>query len=434
MYQKYHAGSGGLSFSSRGTPDIRGCLTKIFKGCLLLAFIGVLSIFCFGTFLVTDIIPMIIAGKPGNLPAATGLAVDHLKEERTLPSNVILSPELKSLGNSKGFDTIFGRQYQLQACIAAAERLGIQKRHLCALMDMEGGWPSELVAKSYVDGISRAMVLRSFGYDPSDPVVRWEIVELEICEDEICEIVEVRGCLNDTCEAILQYFGGNPDYMEVFLQKSQEWRKADGAEIDPLPSKNAWLWFFPLTIKYHTLLNLGYGIAYEVDGVTVVVVGGAPPPNSLPDMEDATFVWPVSGGYISGHRYGISFGGLVFPEHTGLDAAGGDGWVRTAHNGRVTFSDFVDYKSTFAADIWSSGNQVIVKSEFSDGTPFCTGYGHGANLLVKVGQEVRAGDVLFLMGDTGKADGIHVHFFIRIGGTGDYCSGGYFIDPEAILP
>ena len=136
---------------------------------------------------------------------------------------------------------------------------------------------------------------------------------------------------------------------------------------------------------------------------------------------------------VGGNRFGVSSSGAPFPQHTGLDLNGGDGWVRAAHNGRVTYSAYLDQKSSFAGEIWSSGNQVIIKSEFPDGTPFCTGYGHGANLLVGDGQ-VRAGDVLFLMGNTGLSYGIHVHFFIRIGGSGDYCSGGYFIDPVPFLP
>ena len=436
MYRRYNTGSGGLPFIDPKEPKRKkGCFSFIWKGCLLLVSIALFSLFVFGGFFVTEVIPRILAGRPSNIPPALGLAVDYLNErEGPLPDDVVLTPELESLGERKGFDSHFGRQYQVQACIAAAVRTGIKRQHLCAVMEMEGGWPSDIEAESYVDGVIRGASLLELGYNPFIPLVLWGDIEKEICDGEECTLVQVRGCLSETCEAILAFLGGNEDLMELFLDRADEWSIANSASIKPLPSKHLWAWVVPLTVKYNTLLNVGYWRTYEIDGISVVVFGTNAPPNHLPDIPDGTFRCPDQVCYVSGHRFKVSVWGTPFLQHTGLDLAGGDGWVRASHNGRVTYSAYLDQKSAFAAQIWSSGNQVIIKSEFPDGTPFCTGYGHGANLLAKVGQEVRAGDVLFLMGDTGLADGIHVHFYIKIGGSGDYCSGGYFIDPAPILP
>lgn len=41
---------------------------------------------------------------------------------------------------------------------------------------------------------------------------------------------------------------------------------------------------------------------------------------------------------------------------------------------------------------------------------FCTLYGHLQGLIVKVGQKVKAGEVIGKMGNTGKSSGAHLHF------------------------
>jgi murein DD-endopeptidase MepM/ murein hydrolase activator NlpD len=43
-------------------------------------------------------------------------------------------------------------------------------------------------------------------------------------------------------------------------------------------------------------------------------------------------------------------------------------------------------------------------------------YGHSSKLLVKEGQQVRAGQLLGLTGNTGFSTGPHLHFEIRVGG------------------
>jgi murein DD-endopeptidase MepM/ murein hydrolase activator NlpD len=97
---------------------------------------------------------------------------------------------------------------------------------------------------------------------------------------------------------------------------------------------------------------------------------------------------PFSGG--QAHHMGIDF-----------DANYGDP-VRAAAGGVVVFSGV---KSGF-------GNVV----EIDHGNGYSTLYGHNSSLAVRVGDIVRAGQVLAKAGSTGRSTGPHVHFEVHVHG------------------
>jgi murein DD-endopeptidase MepM/ murein hydrolase activator NlpD len=107
---------------------------------------------------------------------------------------------------------------------------------------------------------------------------------------------------------------------------------------------------------------------------------------------------PVSSGWISSY-----FGKRTDPftgkpaNHTGIDFAGKSGAdVVAVADGVVT---------------WSSkryGYGLLV--EINHGNGYSTRYAHNSENLVAVGEEVRKGQVVALMGDTGRATGPNLHF------------------------
>jgi murein DD-endopeptidase MepM/ murein hydrolase activator NlpD len=90
--------------------------------------------------------------------------------------------------------------------------------------------------------------------------------------------------------------------------------------------------------------------------------------------------------------------------HGGLDIANKIGTpIYAAESGVITDSG------------WSTagyGNKV----DIDHGGGIVTRYGHASKLLVKKGDTVKKGDVIMLMGSTGRSTGPHLHFEVRIRG------------------
>jgi peptidoglycan LD-endopeptidase LytH len=145
---------------------------------------------------------------------------------------------------------------------------------------------------------------------------------------------------------------------------------------------------------------LGYADLYVKDFKAVPVGGG-----TSEVMNGAA--WPVPNymGVSSpfGPRPDPVYGGIDF--HYGIDIAGG------GINGKpvVALSDGV---VTTAAVVGSYGNAIFI--DHGNGTS--TRYAHLSNIDVKVGQKVKAGQMIAKVGSTGKSTGPHLHFEIKVQG------------------
>ena len=89
--------------------------------------------------------------------------------------------------------------------------------------------------------------------------------------------------------------------------------------------------------------------------------------------------------------------------------------MRAVQAGTVTFSGWDN-----------TGFGYMVRIDHGNGLQ--TLYGHSSRLLVTVGQVVQKGEVIMLMGSTGRSTGPHVHFSIFQG------SGYNALNPLRFLP
>lgn len=113
-----------------------------------------------------------------------------------------------------------------------------------------------------------------------------------------------------------------------------------------------------------------------------------------------TYIWPAEG--ILSSQYGWRWGRM----HRGIDVANRVGTpIKAVAEGTVSYSRWND-----------GGYGYLVEITHPDGT--VTLYAHNSRLMVREGQYVQQGDVISLMGSTGRSTGPHLHFEIRPPGKG----------------
>lgn len=112
-----------------------------------------------------------------------------------------------------------------------------------------------------------------------------------------------------------------------------------------------------------------------------------------------SWVWPTNAPYTISSSFGYRWGKL----HEGLDI-GGTGYgspIKAANNGVIVQSGYTG----------TNGNFIVIKH--SNG--YHTMYAHMATRYKGVGETVYAGDVIGLMGKSGFATGVHLHFALYNG-------------------
>lgn len=127
-------------------------------------------------------------------------------------------------------------------------------------------------------------------------------------------------------------------------------------------------------------------------------------PNANAALANTPSIWPVVGPLRSGFG-GRSdpFGGSSFEFHKGQDisAPWGTPVVATA-NGIVVIAG------------WLRGYGWVVYVDHGNG--LSTRYGHLSRIDVAVGQTLKRGEQLGLVGSTGRSTGPHLHYEVRING------------------
>ncbi len=162
-----------------------------------------------------------------------------------------------------------------------------------------------------------------------------------------------------------------------------------------------------------TSLPLGYlswlGVSPGSNGNSGGNTGGSGPitikPGDIPPASDGVFMKPANGRLSS--PFGMRWGRL----HSGIDIASGGKNVPiyAAADGVVTVSEYQwkNGKSTY-------GERIIIQHNIN-GKIWTTCYWHmvEGSRQFKVGDKVKKGDVIGLMGKTGDSTGIHLHFEIH---------------------
>lgn len=173
------------------------------------------------------------------------------------------------------------------------------------------------------------------------------------------------------------------------------------------------MWFFPFwglrnpEVALLASNSVDTGSSLDIPQIPVgkVVIPQLPPlgdpGNYLPESPDLFngYVWPSRGTVTSG--YGMRWGRL----HQGIDIAAPVGTpIIAASSGEVIKAG------------WGGGYGKLVKLKHHDGS--VTLYAHSSRLFVRNGQQVRQGQQIAAVGNTGRSTGPHLHFEIHPKGKG----------------
>jgi murein DD-endopeptidase MepM/ murein hydrolase activator NlpD len=151
----------------------------------------------------------------------------------------------------------------------------------------------------------------------------------------------------------------------------------------------------------------------------------APTPTPVPTPDLSGYVWPLKDARVTlpfgpSRQWGdfVADGVLI---HDGVDMATACGdKIRAAHDGVVLaasrhFDDFLGwqgdltpyYNRLTSRHSWGYLPIVIV---IDDGNGLRSIYAHESSVTVKVGEHVKAGQIIGIEGKTGRATGCHLHY------------------------
>ena len=103
------------------------------------------------------------------------------------------------------------------------------------------------------------------------------------------------------------------------------------------------------------------------------------------------------------------------------------GWRIDPFNGNKAFHEGLDFSANAGAPIFAAAGGIVSAAEtmpdygkiviVSHGSGLETRYAHTSKILVKVGERVEKGQVVALVGNTGRSTGPHLHYEIRLNGN-----------------
>ena len=103
------------------------------------------------------------------------------------------------------------------------------------------------------------------------------------------------------------------------------------------------------------------------------------------------------------------------------------GWRIDPFNGDKAFHEGLDFSAATGTPIYAAAGGIVTAAErtpdygnivkVDHGSGLETRYAHASKLMVKVGDRVEKGQIVALVGSTGRSTGAHLHYEIRLNGN-----------------
>ncbi len=181
---------------------------------------------------------------------------------------------------------------------------------------------------------------------------------------------------------------------------------------------------------YAREVSVAYGIRQKLEGPSDISAEGKLVPTFAESMEDYNYLRSVDKLSLSGH---ISRRFQMVKARPSLWPVEGllmSGFAQRTDpfSGEGAFHRGVDISAPTGTPVRSTADGVVIQAELvsggygrlvrvDHGGDVQTYYAHLSRISVRVGQEVRRGDIVGLVGSTGRVTAAHLHYEVRLGGA-----------------
>lgn len=118
--------------------------------------------------------------------------------------------------------------------------------------------------------------------------------------------------------------------------------------------------------------------------------------------------------------------------------ASGYGYRRDPIYGTSRFHEGMDFSAAVGTPVYATGDGTVKSAgwesgygnsiDINHGFNYLTRYAHLSEILVRAGQQVKRGDLIGKVGNTGKSTGPHLHYEVRLRGVPQNPVNYYFMD------
>lgn len=216
--------------------------------------------------------------------------------------------------------------------------------------------------------------------------------------DQELNILPVNGTYHEWQDGeglngVAEYYGVTPDDIINYPANHLD-AKTIGDYTHPNIKPGTWL-IVPNGQRQFISWSAPLGVTRENPASARVLGPGVCEPVSGGAVGFGTFVWPTDHHFLSGYDYTPS------ANHWGIDIDGDEGQaVYATDAGVVVYAGWNNY---------GYGNMIMV----DHGNDFQSLYAHLSSINVVCGQSVGQGNLIGLVGSTGRSSGPHLHFEIR---------------------
>lgn len=216
--------------------------------------------------------------------------------------------------------------------------------------------------------------------------------------DQELNILPVNGTYHEWQDGeglngVAEYYGVTPDDIINYAPNHLD-AKTIGDFAHPNIKPGTWL-IVPNGQRQFISWSAPLGVTRENPASARVLGPGVCEPVSGGAVGFGTFVWPTDHHFLSGYDYTPS------ANHWGIDIDGDEGQaVYATDAGVIVYAGWNNY---------GYGNMIMV----DHGNDFQSLYAHLSSINVVCGQSVGQGNLIGLVGSTGRSSGPHLHFEIR---------------------